>query len=70
MNAGGTFQKKSNMTHSPIDEMDKEERDAWWNRRMELLIWFGPYIQTGSTSDLQSGIRVAQAAATAPRRQP
>lgn len=57
------------MTRLPIDTMSMEERDAWWNRRMELLIWFGPYIHTGSLADLKSGIRVAQAAAAAPSRQ-
>jgi hypothetical protein len=50
-----------------LDELPKEDRDAWWCRRMELLIWFGPYLQSGTTSDLQSGIRVAQAAASRPQ---
>lgn len=52
-----------------LDTLPKEARDAWWSRRMELLVWFGPYIQTGSLADLKSGIRVAQAAAAAPSRQ-
>ena len=66
---GTGFQKASSMTPFPsLDTMTKEARDAWWSRRMELLVWFGPYIQTGSLADLKSGIRVAQAAAAAPSR--
>lgn len=66
---GATFQKERSMTRLPIDTMTTKERDAWWSRRMELLVWFGPYIQTGSLTDLKSGIRIAQAAAAAPSRQ-
>lgn len=50
-----------------MDNLDRAALNAWWTRRMELLIWFGAYIHSGSISDLKSGIRIAQAAAARPR---